>query len=171
MIAAADAIAVPETVALQAPYGASNPPAGTAIENCTDVPVRVPLTVPRPVAPVSVSVITSEPENDAPDCVNCQVIWPGPDESLAVPVHVPATSAVVGDGVVGPDEDESLEHAATAKQVTDAARTMKRRAENTPRENRMDERDRTIRGSRHRGRALPLPYFDNRLLRDRRSSS
>ncbi len=137
MIAVTEAIPVPETVELQVSYGLSNPPVGTDIENCTAVPETVPVTVPRPVAPVPVSDIAREPENDAPDCVNCQVICPGPDESLAVPVHPPATFAGFGDGAVGSDEDESLEHACTAKQMTDAARTMKERDDNTLRDNRM----------------------------------
>ncbi len=138
MIAVTDATAVPETVVLQVSYGLSNPPAGTDSENSNAVPEMVPVTVPRPVAPVPVSDIWNEPENDAPDWVNCQAICPGPDESLAVPVHPPETLAGFGDGATGSDEDESLEHACTAKQMTDAARTTKGRDDDTLRDNRMD---------------------------------
>jgi len=49
---------------------------------------------------VLLSVIVSDPENDDPDWVSCHVIVPGPEESLALPAHVPLTLA--GDeGVVG----------------------------------------------------------------------
>jgi hypothetical protein len=38
---------------------------------------------------VLLSVIVNDPENDDPDWVSCHVMVPGPDESLAVPDHVP----------------------------------------------------------------------------------
>jgi hypothetical protein len=42
---------------------------------------------------VLLSVIVNDPENDDPDWVSCHVIVPGPEESLAVPDHVPLTLA------------------------------------------------------------------------------
>jgi hypothetical protein len=48
---------------------------------------------------VLLSVIVNDPENEEPDCVSCQVIVPGPEESLAFPVQVPVTLA--GDGADG----------------------------------------------------------------------
>lgn len=100
MIDVDDALPLPETVDEHDVYGASKPPAGTDSENCTDDPDTVPDTVPRPDAPVLLSVIVNDPENDEPDCVICHVIVPGPEESVAVPVHVPLTLAGA-DGSVG----------------------------------------------------------------------
>jgi hypothetical protein len=84
-----DVVPLPETVAEHPAYGASNPPVGTESENCSDDPETVPETVPRPVTFVLPSVIVNDPENDDPDWVSCHVIVPGPEESLAVPDHVP----------------------------------------------------------------------------------
>ena len=95
-------VPLPETVDEHAVYGASNPPAGTDNENCSDDPETDPDTVPRPVTFVLLSVIVNDPENDAPDCVICHVMVPGPEESVALPVHVPFTLAG-DDGSVGVD--------------------------------------------------------------------
>ena len=70
-----------------------------------DAPDTVPDAVPRPVTVVFVVVLrvsVNVPENDEPDCVICHVIWPGPDESDAEPVHVPVTfDGVDGDAGFG----------------------------------------------------------------------
>jgi hypothetical protein len=57
--------------------------------------------VPLPDTLVDVSVIVIVPEKDVPDWVTCHVIWPGPEESEADPVHVPVTLVVEGPGPVG----------------------------------------------------------------------
>jgi hypothetical protein len=95
-----DAVPLPETVDEHAVYGASNPPAGTESENCTDDPETVPDMVPRPATLVLLSVSVNDPENDEPDCVICHVIVPGPEESVALPVQVPFRLAGE-DGSVG----------------------------------------------------------------------
>lgn len=91
----------PETVAVHDANGLSNPPAGTVSEKRIDELDRVPETDPRPLIPVAVSVIVTVPENDAADCVSCHVIGPPPDESVAVPLHVPLTFSVVVEGGAG----------------------------------------------------------------------
>ena len=83
------AVAVPVRSAVHAPHGSSNPPAGIRIENSTAVPDNVPDTEPRPRAPELSSIIVNVPENEEPDCVTCNAMVPGPDESVAVPVHEP----------------------------------------------------------------------------------
>ncbi len=100
VMAAADAVALPDADELHAALGLSNPPTGTVTVNSSDDPDTVPETVPRPVTPVPVSVVVSEPENDAPDWVSCHVIRPGPDESDAVPAQVPPTLAGATEGAV-----------------------------------------------------------------------
>jgi len=110
--------------------GLSNPPAGTAIENRIDELDSVPETDPRPLMPVAVSVIVTVPENDAADCVSCHVIGPKPDESVAVPVHVPLTFSVVegGAGYVGvlsPPPLQALVNASAS--TTRADRPLQRR--------------------------------------------
>jgi hypothetical protein len=57
------------------------------------------------------SVTVIEPENEAPLCVICHVIVPGPEESDAVPVHVPVRLGEP-DGVEGVSSSPP-EHAAT----------------------------------------------------------
>jgi hypothetical protein len=96
-----EAWASPETLAVHAPNGLSNPPAGTAIENRIEEPDRVPETDPRPLMPVAVSVIVTVPENDESAWVSCHDIAPAPDESVAEPVHVPLTDVEGADGCVG----------------------------------------------------------------------
>jgi hypothetical protein len=44
--------------------GGSKPPAGMLIAKLIDAPETVPETEPRPLIPVPVSVIVTEPEND-----------------------------------------------------------------------------------------------------------
>ena len=79
-----------------------------------------------------VSVSVSVPENDVPDCVSAHVIWPGPDESDAVPDHEPLTLAVVvevePDGVVGVEPPPPLHPTVTsATPRTAPARTPENR--------------------------------------------
>jgi hypothetical protein len=90
-----EAVPLPEAIAEQPANGPSKPPVGTVNVNCSDVPDMVPETDPRPVTFVVRSVIVSDPENDESDCVSCQVMVPGPVESLALPLHVPFTFAGV----------------------------------------------------------------------------
>lgn len=99
---------VPDTVLVQVANGGSSPPAGSAIEKLIDDADTVPETVPCPFTLALVSNIVSVPVKSVLTCVRRHVIWPGPDESEAVPLHVPATSAggvgagragSVGDGV------------------------------------------------------------------------
>src|SRR6187200_397113 len=47
------------------------------------------------------------PDRVAPDCVTCIVIEPGPDESVAVPRHDPATFRALTVGAAGVDDDDS----------------------------------------------------------------
>jgi len=89
-------VAVPVRVAVHAAHGSSNPPAGMVIENAAVVRDSVPDTDPRPCAPELSSVIVNVPLNELPDCVTSQVMLPGPEESVAVPDHVPAR--LIGDG-------------------------------------------------------------------------
>jgi hypothetical protein len=78
----------------------------------------VPETDPRPVTFVAESLIVRLPEKEVPDCVICQVIVPGPDESDAEPVHVPLTLAGV-DGALGEDDDPPPhEDTANARMMT-----------------------------------------------------
>src|SRR5262245_12557441 len=88
-----EVVPLPETDAEHDVYGASNPPVGTDNENWSEEPETVPETVPRPVTFVLLSVRVSDPENDEPDCVICHVMVPGPEESVAVPDHLPLKSA------------------------------------------------------------------------------
>jgi hypothetical protein len=105
-------VAFPDTFAEHVLYGLSNPPASTETVNCSDDPEMVPETVPRPVTVVAVSVIVIVPDTDVPDCVTCHVIWPGPDESLADPDHVPVSDAEGdGGGELGSVGDEPDAHA------------------------------------------------------------
>ena len=92
-------------MALQLANGASNPPAEIVIISLMAEPDSVPVSVPRPVVELSVTVIVTVPERFVLDCVTCIVIEPGPDESFAVPRHDPATSSGGGeDGAEGDDE-------------------------------------------------------------------
>ena len=95
-----DTVPCPVALNVQVEDNPLNPPAGTAIEKVIDAPDTLPETVPLPLVPVLLSVSDSVPENDAPDCDNCHVIRPGPDESEAEPDHDPATLALVA-GVLG----------------------------------------------------------------------
>jgi hypothetical protein len=111
-----DAVASPDTVAVQAAYGTSKPPAAMEIVNRIDDPDTVPESDPRPFAPLLVSVIVTVPEMAASDCVTCHAICPGPDESDAVPCQAPLTftggvgvGVGVGDGCV---DDDPPPHAA-----------------------------------------------------------
>jgi hypothetical protein len=74
-------------------------------ENVTLLPDTVPDTVPVAFVPSLLSVIDSVPENDVPDCVRAHVMSPDPDESVAVPDHVPLRLVVV---VVPVEDDEEL---------------------------------------------------------------
>jgi hypothetical protein len=66
---------------------------------------------------VLLSVIVNDPENDDPDWVSCHVIVPGPEESLAVPDHVPFTLA--GDeGAVGLEPPPPQAAAAASAKAT-----------------------------------------------------
>lgn len=67
MIDVLDAVACPDTSAEHAPYAPLNPPAGTAIENWSVVPVSEPDTVPRPVIAVAVSASVIVPLIASPD--------------------------------------------------------------------------------------------------------
>ena len=114
--------ASPDTWAVHAPCGASNPPAGTLIVKVTDDPETVPITDPRPVTFVAVSVMVSVPLTDAPDCVICHVICPGPDESDAVPLQVPVRLEPVGDdGAAGGEESLLLLQAESVEMSTTMA--------------------------------------------------
>src|SRR5262245_36792786 len=127
-----EAVPLPETDAEHDVYGASNPPVGTDNENCTEDPDTVPETVPRPVRFVLLSVIVSDPENDEPDCVICHVMVPGPEESDAVPDHLPFKS--VGDeGCVGLVLAPPPPHAAAATRATAVSVEAHRRRERTSR--------------------------------------
>ena len=92
---------------MQDAKGPWNPAAGMLIEKRIADSATVPDTDPLPPTPVLVSVIVTVPENDASVCVICHDIRPGPDESDAVPLHVPLTFAAgaagvgVGEGGVG----------------------------------------------------------------------
>ena len=112
-----DAVPVPDTEVEQDSYGASNPPTGTAIENCIVDPETVPDTVPRPVTFIVGSAIVNVPENDEPDWVICQRIVPDPDESDAVPVHAPLRLAGVdgGEGLLGDDDPPPHEDTTIAR--------------------------------------------------------
>jgi hypothetical protein len=46
------------------------------------------------------------PDTLVPDCVICIVIEPGPEESVAVPRHDPATFSEFADGADGEDDDD-----------------------------------------------------------------
>jgi hypothetical protein len=65
------------------------------------VPDTVPDTVPFATTPVLLSDIESGPEKALPDCEIVHDIRPGPDESVAVPDHVPAMLVAGVVGVVG----------------------------------------------------------------------
>jgi hypothetical protein len=110
---------LPETVDEHDVYGASKPPAGTDSENCSEDPETVPDTVPRPVTFVLLSTIVNDPENDEPDWVICHVMVPGPEESVALPLHVPFTLAG-DDGSVGV-EPPPPPHAAAADSASTAS--------------------------------------------------
>lgn len=77
----------PDTETVQLAYGASKPPAEMAIVNRIVDPCSVPVSVPRPVIDVPVTVIVTVPDRSPPDCVTCSVIDPGPEESEAIPRH------------------------------------------------------------------------------------
>lgn len=96
-----DTVTCPDTLAAHDAYGLSNPPTGTAAEKLAVEPFTSPESVPRPVTPVAVSVSDSEPVRDRPVWETCHDMRPGPDESLAVPVHAPDRSAAGSDGCVG----------------------------------------------------------------------
>ena len=67
------------------------------------LPLTLPDTVPVAFVPVLLSVIARLPENELPDWVSDHVMRPAPDESVAVPDHVPVTLAgeLVAGGVEG----------------------------------------------------------------------
>lgn len=92
----------PETVDVHAAYGLSNPPAAMLIEKWIDELESDPVSVPRPLTPVPVSVIVTVPDSDASVCVTTHTICPGPDESDAAPRQVPVMlTGADGDGAVG----------------------------------------------------------------------
>ena len=77
------------------------------------LPVSVPARAPRPVIDVPVTLMVTVPDTLLPDCVTCIVIEPGPDESVAVPLHEPAMFSELDgaeDGAEG--DDEPPRHAA-----------------------------------------------------------
>lgn len=75
---------------------------------------------------VLLSVIVNDPENDDPDWVSCHVIVPGPDESLAVPDHVPLMLA--GDeGSVGVEPPPPPQAVAAARAKASSVQTLQRR--------------------------------------------
>ena len=121
-----EVVPLPETVDEHDVYGAPNPPAGIDNENCSDVPETVPETVPRPETFVLVSVIVNDPENDEPDWVICHVIVPGPEESVALPLHVPLILAGA-DGSVGV-EPPPPPQAAVSRATAVSMETQQRRA-------------------------------------------
>ena len=94
----ADAWPSPVTLAVHAPYGASNPPAGTAIVRRIVEPDTVPVNVPRPVIDVPVTVMVTVPDRSVPVWVTCIVTSPGPEESDAVPFHDPPRLTPDDDG-------------------------------------------------------------------------
>ena len=127
-----DTAAEPVALAVQDENEPPAPPAGTASVKLRLLPDTVPDTVPVAVVPVPLSVSVSVPENDVPDCVSAHVIWPGPDESDAVPDHEPLTLAVVvevePDGVVGVEPPPPLHPTVTsATPRTAPARTPENR--------------------------------------------
>jgi hypothetical protein len=109
-------------LAEQEPNGLSNPPAGILIENVIDAPETVPEMEPRPVMPVLVSLIVAEPENDVPLSLSCHDRTPEPDESEAVPVHVPDRLDCPPDGAAGEEPDDPLSPPAQAAAETRAKR-------------------------------------------------
>src|SRR5262245_57746808 len=87
-------------------------------------PFSVPVSAPRPVVGTPVTPIVTVPERSFPVCVTWRVIEPGPDESVAVPFHEPATftaAADGADGVADVDEDEPPPQAAAKTRVAHAA--------------------------------------------------
>jgi hypothetical protein len=93
------AVAVPFTEAVQ--LLPSKPPAGMVSEYCNELPVNVPEIVPCATLFPVVSVTAAVPDTAVPLWVNCHVMRPGPDESLALPVHVPVRLSDAGGGVDG----------------------------------------------------------------------
>jgi hypothetical protein len=87
----------------------------------------LPETVPRPVTFVLLSVIVNDPENDDPDWVSCHVIVPGPEESLAVPDHVPLTLAGE-EGSVGLEPPPPPQAVAAASAKATSVQAQRRRA-------------------------------------------
>src|ERR1051325_1668354 len=134
------ASAVPEMFAVHDANGGSNPPAGIVIVKEIDDPLIVPDTVPRPFADVPLSARVTGPVNALPFWVIVHVTVPGPVESVAVPVHVPAMAAGVApppldEGAVL-DEDEPPPPPAQPRQTMTAvqteAATVNRIARRTP---------------------------------------
>ena len=108
MIDEADAWPFPEIVAVQLPYGESNPPAGTVMVSRIADPDRVPESVPRPVTDVPVNVAVTVPDSVVSVCEICIVTSPGPEESVAVPFQEPARFSELDpdEGADGEDEDD-----------------------------------------------------------------
>ena len=75
---------------------------------------------------VLLSVIVNDPEKDDPDWVICHVIVPGPEESVAVPAHVPLTLAGE-DGSVGLEPPPPPPHAAAAARARVSSARAQRR--------------------------------------------
>lgn len=131
-----DTVPCPDTLAEQAVNRPSKPPTGMAIEKRTVEPVTSPDNEPRPVTPLLASTMDAEPVTADPDCVICHVMRPGPDESLAVPLHVPVTVTGVADGADGADgvadgwaEDEPPPQPATAASASPNAKRPSARPE------------------------------------------
>src|SRR5437762_14139870 len=81
------------------------------------VPVSDPDSVPRPVIDVPVRLRLAVPDSVVPDCVISSEICPGPEESVAVPFHGPATFTAA-EGAAGASEPPPPPHA-----IADAAAT------------------------------------------------
>jgi hypothetical protein len=100
----------------------SAPPAGTDSEKVMLLPLMLPDTVPVAFVPLPLSVSARLPENEVPDWVSDQVMRPLPDESVAVPDHVPFTVAGVlaggAEGVVGVALPPPLQPAAASSAPT-----------------------------------------------------
>ena len=75
---------------------------------------------------VLLSVIVKDPENDDPDWVSCHVIVPGPEESVAVPDHVPFTLAG-DDGALGLEPPPPPQAVAAASANATSAEAQRRR--------------------------------------------
>jgi hypothetical protein len=109
------------TVAVHVEYGVSNPPAGMLMVKRSVDPDTLPDNVPRPVTGVPVKLNVAVPDTVASLCAIESVMSPGPDESLAVPFHVPATLAAVDDGAEGEEDGEPPPPHAAATPTTSTA--------------------------------------------------